>query len=308
VIEKIQGVKLKDFTADAVVRRELARNGTRALLQQVFIDGLFHADPHPGNIFIVRGNVLAFIDFGMAGRIEPSARRTLGAMLSALSSRDTDRITRIFLKVGTPAGSVDHHELRLDISDFLDKYYGSKIKTIPFGEALNDLLAVIRKYHIRMPVEYTMVLKALLTVEKTAVKLDGEFDFTEEVEPFVKKMLLMRFSPGENVAAGMRMAEEAAEFMEEFPERAQGILKKLHDGELSFEFRHSNIERLVDEVSRASSRVSVALIILSIMIASSVMITFGRTELLAWSGFAGYMMSGIMGSIVIFSAIFRGKI
>jgi ubiquinone biosynthesis protein len=308
VIEKVQGAKLKDLKADAVTRRELARTGARALLQQVFMDGLFHADPHPGNIFIVRGNVIAFIDFGMAGRIEPSARRALGAMLSALSSRDADRITRIFLKVGSPSGKVDMRELRLDIADFLDKYYGSKLRSMPFGEALSDMLAIIRKYHIHIPAEYTMVLKALLTVEKVAVNLDGEFDFTEEVEPFVKKMFLRRFSPEENIAAGARMLEETADFMEELPEKAQGILRKLHDGELTFEFRHSNIDRLVDEISRASSRVSFALVILSIMIASSVMITLGKTDLLKWAGFAGYMMAGILGSVLLFSAIFRGKL
>jgi ubiquinone biosynthesis protein len=158
-----------------------------------------------------------------------------------------------------------------------------------------------------MPAEYTMILKAFYTVEKAAVKLDGDFNFTEEVGPFVKKLIRQRFSLTDNFSRVMVILEDISEFLQEFPTRTQGVLRKLEEGHLAFEFRHRNLEKLVDEISRASNRISFALVILALLGASSVMITLGKTEVLWWAGLIGYSIAGVMGMILLFSILFRGR-
>jgi len=195
----------------------------------------------------------------------------------------------------------------LDLSDILDRYYGLSLKNISLGDVVNDVFAVIREHHINMPAEYAMILKALLTLEKVAAGLDEDFDFTEETERFVKKEFFKKFSITENISRAARIFEEMGEFFHDFPVIAQDIMNRLHEGRLTFEIRHKNLDRLSDEISRASSRISFALVILAMLVASSVMITLGKTEVLKWAGLIGYVISGFMALILLITTLFRKR-
>jgi len=307
VMEKVSGVKVSELQADEETRRELARNGAQAILQMIFMDGLFHGDPHPGNIFILEENIIGFIDFGMVGRADRETRKLLVRMLGSIAQKDATRTARTLLLAGKSAAEVDMREMTADIEDIIDRYYGETIKNVQLSDVVNEILALVRRHRIKLPVEYSMILKTLLTLEKVVGKLDENFDLNKEIEPFVKKMFLQKFSIGENLSRAWGVLEEFGELLREFPLRARDIMRKLHEGRLSLEFRHANIDKLVDELSRASSRIAFALVILALAIASSVMVALGREDVPRWLGYAGYIIAGVLGTTLLVSLLFRRR-
>lgn len=308
VIEKIKGKRVEDVDLSPAERRRIAREGARAVLQQVFKDGLFHADPHPGNLFIMDGGVIGVIDFGMVGRSNREMKRHLSSLMIAMASKDEENSARIMLRIGSNSGDVNVTEFKKDIAEVIDQFYGRDLQNIEFGKVFNEMLKVIRRYKIHIPVEYTMVIKALLTIERFAATLDPAFNIAEESKPFIRRLMLTKFSPVEGLNRTTRMISEFGEFIQDAPGQAQELLRKLQEGEMAIRFKHENIDKLVNEITRASTRLSYSMIILALAVAGSVLITFGKTDFLKWSGVISYMLAGGIGSLILLSTIFKGRL
>jgi ubiquinone biosynthesis protein len=308
VIKKVRGKKITETDGPPGERRKIAGEVARAVLKQIFTDGLFHADPHPGNIFVLDGGRIAFIDFGMVGRIELKAREDLAGLLSAAASKDSRRFSRMLLKIGRPAVEVDRHEFEKDAGEILERYHGLALKDIPFGRLFSDVLSVIRKYRVHFPAEYTMMLKTLVTTESVASALDADFDLVQTAKPFVKELL---FSPRDmtgDLSALPAELMELGKILREFPSQVRTIMSKLNEGKLTFEFRHARLEKVIDGLDRAASRISFSLVIVALVMASSVMATFSKSDLLYYTGILGYFVAGIFTLVILIGTIRGGRL
>ena len=170
-MEYIEGIKISDvdqIDAAGLDRREIAVNGASLILKEVFQHRFFHADPHPGNLFVLENNVIAPVDFGMTGSIDEETADHVGALVSAIVARDLNGIIDILLALGVAEGPVDRKALKAELTDLFDQYYGVSLKDVSIKKLLDELMTVIRKYKLRPPGDLVMMARALLLSEGVA--------------------------------------------------------------------------------------------------------------------------------------------
>ncbi len=309
-IEKITGTKITELNGTPAQRREIALLGARAVFKQIFTDGLFHADPHPGNIFILDGNRLAFIDFGMIGRIDLHGRERLADLLIAIVGHDTDSLYRAFIKLVGEQEPRDPRGLREDLEDILDQFYGLPLKEVNLGLLLADLIKSARRHKIRIPPHFALMVKTLVTLDQVTTVLDPNFDLIEEARPFVRRLMLGRFDPRRSIAGIMRTLLDVAELLRSFPNQFRSILSKIQRDELSIQFKHTGLEDFFGELARVSSRVSFAVIIGALIVGSSLILTWAKepSGFVLFSAVFGFIVAGILGIALAIGIIRSGKL
>ncbi|MCG2716981.1 MAG: 2-polyprenylphenol 6-hydroxylase [Candidatus Marinimicrobia bacterium] len=189
-MEYIDGIKISKLTAleeAGLDKKIIAYNGAQAILKQIFDHGFFHADPHPGNIFVIPNNVIAPLDYGMIGSLDEEQKEAMGALLTAFVKKDAKKIISILIDIGIMKNTLDIRGLKLDLTDFLDRYYQVPLYQLNMGKILNEMMTFIRNYHIMLPVELTLMGKALITEEGVGRTLDPEFDMITLAKPYIKK-------------------------------------------------------------------------------------------------------------------------
>src|SRR6267378_1462064 len=193
-LEELVGVKLKtvleDPAAEGVDRKALARNILDASFHQLFADGLFHGDPHPGNVIVLPGNRLGLIDFGLVGRLSKGMQESIILLVLAISLRDPDTVARLLYKVGVPDERINLHQFRADIHDILDRYLGLKLSEVSSTTLLNELTDLALKYRIKIPKEYAVLSKASATTEGIIRQLDPDLDVAQVALPYAKQLLV----------------------------------------------------------------------------------------------------------------------
>src|SRR5574341_235671 len=165
-------------------RRALAHHGAQAMLKMMLDDGFFHADPHPGNVFYLPGNRVAFIDFGMVGHLSERRRDELVQLLNGLVGRDAEAVVDILLEWAGPA-KVDADKLAGDVDAFIDRYHGVPLEELRMSAMLADITAMLREHRLALPPDLALVLKACLTLETYGRELDPQFDMVGEAAPFL---------------------------------------------------------------------------------------------------------------------------
>ena len=168
VMEWIDGVKVLDaerMEQIGIDRKTVARQGAEAFLRQVLIHGYFHGDPHPGNVFILPGNRIAYIDFGVVGRLSEEAKNHLADLFLGIIRRDVERVIRGMTMLGAVDDQMDRRRLRTDVADLVDRHYGKPLKEIKAAIIFNDALSLARRHRIRLPADLFLLGRALLTVE-----------------------------------------------------------------------------------------------------------------------------------------------
>ncbi len=206
VQERVQGIPGQDLAAvDAagLDRRVLACRGADAVLKMILVDGYFHADPHPGNVFYLPDNRIAMIDFGMAGRLSEQRRREIVDMLWGLARRDEQAVTDVLLDWVRDA-DIDEAKLAADVGDVIFEYEKIALKDVRIGALLNDITGIVRRHSIVLPSDLALLFKALLTLEGLGLKLDPEFRLVEHLGPFLRRVMRERYRPSALVARGRR--------------------------------------------------------------------------------------------------------
>uniref|UniRef100_A0A7C4Y568 AarF/ABC1/UbiB kinase family protein n=1 Tax=candidate division WOR-3 bacterium TaxID=2052148 RepID=A0A7C4Y568_UNCW3 len=190
VQEYVDGIKIDDIEkmkGKNIDLKKVAESGAELYLKQILIFGFFHADPHPGNIFVREGNVIIPIDYGMVGRISSEMRRNIQEFIIGMSERDSERIVRALLRIGLFEGEIDKDSLKEDILFIVDKFEGRRLKEISLRDFIVDIMKVIRKYNVRMPEELLYLGKALSQIESIGKKLYPEFNTVEFIRRFSKE-------------------------------------------------------------------------------------------------------------------------
>lgn len=301
-MELIQGVRLGDLGPEAD-RPRLARRGLKATIKQILADGFFHADPHPGNILFLDDGVICLLDWGMIGRLSRESRFQLTDLISAIINQDSEKLVDVLLGFVGAEGTVDRRRLQTEILDILDSYLSLPLGQIDIGRLLLEMTGLLREYRLKLPGDLAIMIKALITAEGTARQLDPDLDVVTEAEPFVREMVMRRWAPGE-------LWRRARGGLFGLQRSLGGIVAKLDRGELSLRFQHTNLAELRRSMENASNRLTLAIIIGSLVIGSSMIITTGRGPLLFGFpalGVVGYLVSGLLGLWLVFSIIRRRR-
>jgi ubiquinone biosynthesis protein len=314
VTEFIDGIKISDLRKieeAGLDRKQIAENGAKLLLKQVFETGLFHADPHPGNIFVLTENVIAPVDFGMVGRIDDETREALVSILRSVVQKDVYRLARVLVNIGMVEKETDFKQLQRDLSDYLDRYYGIPLSEVDLNQLVNELITLVSEHHIKLPADLVMMGKALVISESVGRQLYPDFNLFELLAPYTKKIFFNRFNPAYQYRYFTRIVDETYELLRNMPGDIRNILTKIKQDNLSIYFQHRGLENLTRELDRASNRIAFALIIAAIIIASSVIIIFDKGPFI-WGypalGIVGYVLASVLGLWLSIAILRSGKL
>ena len=300
-IEKIDGIKVNDMEKierSGLDRKQIAINGANAVLKQIFIDGFFHADPHPGNIFILEDNRIVFLDLGMVGRIDEETKTQFANILTAVIEQDISEIVETFITIGAVDEEVNVKRLKLDLSDLMERYYGIPLKELNMGQFLVDIMNVTSQNRIKIPQDLFLLSKALITIEGVGKKLDPDFDMVTQTKPFIEKLLKQSYNPKRIAKEIRKFARGLYNFTSSLPKDLTLIFNKIKKGTLRIEFEHKGLENLISQMDKVSNRIAFSLIIAALIIGSSIIMQTNRGPLFLGFpilGVVGFVLAGTMG-------------
>ncbi|MFW6163981.1 MAG: ABC1 kinase family protein [Planctomycetota bacterium] len=314
-LERLRGERITDvgrLDELGVDRPALAVRLVDSFLKQYLEMGTFHGDPHPGNMFVEADGTIGLVDFGSVGRLTPALQERLGALLVAVSGRDVEVVTEICFSLGVMGEDVKEAAFKLGVTELLDKYYGMPLKRIDPRRVFGDVTALARESHILLPQDFVLLAKSLVQVISIARELDPNFDVAALLRPRAREMLLRRLAPGRLAKSAGLHLWSLSTLLTALPRSFLRILRRTESGRLEFTMRHVGYEDFARELDRAANRLTVGLILASLVIGSSVLLAgkiqpylYGEVSFL---GVLGYVFAGILGLWTVWGILRSGRL
>lgn len=305
-MELIGGVAVNDLVGLrglGVAPADVAKRGAMILLRQIFRFGFFHADPHPGNLRVLPGGIIAPLDYGMFGRVDGPTRERIVDLLTGLIAEDTDRVLRALadLDIRGESTAVDSRSLRRDVGELVASYSDLTLDAIDLSRLLRDLVGFIRTHHLTIPPDLVLLIRALVTIEGVGRDLDPHFDIGAEVRPLFRELTTRRYGPRRLLTQTARTADDFQRIATLLPEVLGTSLESIKRGELTVKFDLQHFERLVRQLTRASHTLAAGVVIAGLIVGSSLIIRsgFGPMPL----GIVGFSIAAILGCWLIVSGL-----
>ena len=295
----IPGNALAELDQQGLNRRLLARRGAQAVLKMIVEDGLFHADPHPGNVFYLPGNRIAFIDFGMVGRLTRRRREELLSLLMGLVERQAEQVIDVLLDWAGNGHDVQLQALEGEIEAFVDQYHGVPLAQLNLGQMLGDVTAILREHRLVLPSDLALLIKAFITLEGMGRGLDPQFHMAEEAQPILRKVLRARYKPQALAQRGWQTVRRALALAEKLPHDISHLLRKARRGQLHIGLELAHLQRVGNQLNQAANRLAMALVIAALIIGSSIVMTVQGGPTLwglpafGFLGFCGAVLGGL---------------
>ncbi len=313
MLEYIEGIKaseielLKQKSYDTKL---IARRGAEFVIQQIFVNGYFHADPHPGNIFILKDNKVCFLDYGMVGRISDREIEYFSMLLVNLAAKNVKKVAEAALNLTIGNETVDRNEFERDIADLIDRYIYLSISKINISLLIYDLIDTLTRHNLSLKHHLYLMMKSLSSMDALAKQLYPDFDIIEYTEPYVAANIENRFTAGKIGDEFLDYSRDVISLMKDLPNELHSILKQLREGRITMDFRHKGLEELMNTQNRISKRMSFSILLASIIIGSS-LILLARVPPF-WHGISilgliGISTAGIMGIFLLISLLWKSK-
>jgi ubiquinone biosynthesis protein len=291
-LDYVAGVKASDVTAAGGYDLEqVARNIIAAAFRQLFDSGIFHGDPHPGNVLVLSGNRIALLDFGLVGRLTRPMQEALVTLIMAVSLRDPDTVARILNRIGVPEAHTPIAAFRADISQMLEHYLGLKLDEIPTSTLLQDLLDLAIRHKIKVPKEYALLSKAAVSVEGLIRRLYPKLDMLEIGLPYAKDLLLSRLSPTDASGTLMKSLLKLQSLAEDVPAQLTQILSDLEGGKFRVRVHSEDLARIAFNIRSLSLTLFLGLLASALTVGGLFMVS---RDLAGWGslGFAVLILAG----------------
>lgn len=309
-MEYIDGIKPSDIEAiknAGLDPKLIAKRGANFVMQQIFDLGFFHADPHPGNFFLIADNVLVPIDYGQTATLSSLDRELLKQLILAIIDNSADQLIRTLERAELIPENTDENILRRDIESILDTHYALPLKDISIGQVIMQTFDVIRKHNINTPPQFTLMLKSLMTIESFAKTLDPQFNIIDNLSPFAKKLTSPFTDPKQMVKNFRNAANDMGRMASHLPDDLNTIISKFRQGNFQLKVHHEHLENLTHTLDKSSNRISFALIIAALLVGSSIVISqksdiFGIVTLQTL-GIIGYLTAAVIGIWLLISII-----
>ena len=312
-MEYVDGVKASEIVTlreEGYDLVEIADRGASLLMDQFFVQGFFHADPHPGNILILPENVICYVDFGMMGRINRRERHDFADLIMYIVRRNERKVVDVILKLVEVHGPVNRSELESDVAELIDSYLGLPLKHLEVGPIMQQLLELVSRHKLCLKPNLYLVVKAAATVEGLGRVLNPDFEFVEHAEPFIKKLQLERYHP-QNIAGDLlESGAELFELLKEIPGELREILRLTRQGRIKIEFEHRGLESLLTHLDRTSNRIAFAIVIAAQVVGSALIVLADVPP--KWYdipviGLLGFLVAVIMGLWLLISMLRHGR-
>jgi ubiquinone biosynthesis protein len=309
-VDGIPGERLDQLTAQAGFDRTLlAQRGAQAVLKMIVEDGFFHADPHPGNVFYLPGNGIAFIDFGMVGRLSPHRREELLQLLLGLVERDPRAVADVLLDWTGDGHSLDFAQLEAEIEAFVDQYHGTPLAQLNLGQMLVSVTTILREHRLALPADLALLIKAFISLEGMGRGLDPGFHMATEALPMLRQVMRARYQPKAMVTRGWKTLRRALSLVEQLPHDLSRLLRNARRGRVHVGIDIAHLKRVGDQIDRAANRLAMALVIAALIIGASIVMTVkgGPTLFgLPVFGFLGFW-GAVAGGLWLVRAIWRSS-
>ncbi len=314
-MEFIEGTRFHDLRPlllPPAERRRVAALGAEAIFKMAFEDGFFHGDPHPGNLILTPQGDLALLDFGMVGFMSRGDIEALSRLFIAVIQRDAAVVLRGLEGLGVRYSPEVRGALVQELREFLYKYSGLSVGEVTLGQALSELISLVRRYRLSMPPVFPLLTKALVTAEALARSIDPTINVYEIAQPYARRLLLERYEPGFLLERSQEYALEYARYLEELPEQLRGLLTELGDGELEVKLNNRGLDELIGEVDVLANRLVFAVVTSGLLIGSSLIgafatggpqVPFLGVPLIA---FVGFTLALVMSAILL-TVIYRSR-
>ncbi|PLX87982.1 MAG: ubiquinone biosynthesis protein UbiB [Desulfuromonas sp.] len=313
-LEYIRGTKITDFTAleeRNLNPKKIAENCASLLLEQILRHGLFHGDPHPGNILILPGEQICFLDYGMVGRLDDELKQQLAELLMAVLQRDADRILTLLIYSGELTREIDRPALKRDILEFIDDYYDLPLEQFNTGRLLTDFIDILNRYRIRFPADLILLAKALVTLEGVARQLDPDFNLVVHLQPRIERLIRDRVSPAWISRDLLGLGRSYSSLVRQLPHDLRELLHRINHNKFKIDLEHRGLERLITDLDKSSNRISFSLIIAALVIGSSLIMQTDKGPMLLGFpvlGLFGYCIAGFLGLGLAIAVLRSGRL
>lgn len=303
VLEDVEAGRLE------INRRATARRLVDCFLRQVFEVGLFHADPHPGNIFIDPPSSLSLIDFGQVGTITDDLMTQIVVMVYAAVNREIDVVVDALADLSALGENTDRRLLGRSLQALLDKYYGQPMSRVDLGALLAEFTEVVRRHDVIIPRDALMLIKSTAMVSAATQRLDPDLNVLEPLSARLRQVIRQRLSPGRISRDAGVWGWHLLSLARQAPRQLREVLRKTAAGGWRLRLRHENIDRLTEELDRSSNRLAFSVVIAAIIVGSSIVVS-ANTPLTVFDikfqyfGIVGYLLAGLLG-LGLSWAIFR---
>jgi ubiquinone biosynthesis protein len=313
-LERLSGIKIDDLAAlDAasIDRRALAERAATIILKMIVDDGFFHADPHPGNFFVEPGGRIGLIDYGMVGVIDTLTRDRLARLALAISSQDAGALVDALLELGVARLPPERDLLRRDLADLLARYYERALGEIAIGPLIAEVLALIRRYRLRLPPNLALLVKTVMMEEGLGTRLDPTFQMTTVLAPYARRLLLRHYSPVLWARRFSQAGLEAADLGADLPRHLRRLLGNLERGDLQLTVRPTDMEPLLRRAERLVNRLVLGILAAAFVNGLAVLLsTYHLAGWERWSGafFAlGFTIAALLGVYLAWSILRSGR-
>ncbi len=310
-IKGIKGSNVDLLEKQGVNRSDIAFVVGKAFMQQVFEDGFFHADLHPGNILIMENGTVAFLDFGMTGHLSSEVSDMFLDGMVALVKGDSSSCIELFRDMGCIDSNVDTRSLKVDIDSFRSKYYGKALKNLDTSVIIEELIGTLRDHQVTIPHNIALLVRGIVAVEGFVLIIDPDFNFTELIEIYAKKEMKERLYPQNLARRTCSSISSWSRLFQKAPTKISHILDHAENGYLRIKFESEEGNRLVSEINVASNRLSFSLIISAMIIASSMVIQTDMKPFLWGVPFLGifsFFLASLFGLWLVFNIFRTGRI
>ena len=312
-MERITGIKIDNvekLRQSGIDTEKIGHIVAEVLFRQVFEFGVFHGDLHSGNIFVLGPEKVAFVDFGIVGRVDQEMQENLADIFTGLVSEDYELLTKVYLKMGILPEDIDEASFKRAYQDILFAYFGKPFKMTSIGELFMDYIRLAARYRIRMPRELLLLDKCILELEGLGRLLHPDVNVLVESQQFAQKLIAKRFGPAAMAKGAVDTVKEYQTFVHTFPSQMGQILKKMMSDKFTIDFVHKGLEELMGEMDRSSNRLTFGVIVAALIIGSSLVMAFGGGPKLygyPFMGILGFIAAGVLGLWLVFLILRSGK-
>lgn len=312
--EFIEGIKISDIEsleAAGLDRTILTARGADLVLKQIFVHGFFHADPHPGNIFVLPDNVICLLDFGMTGIVDRQTREDFVDLLDSIVHQNEVRAAQVLLKLTYWETEPERRQFERELADFMGRHLYKPLKDIELGKLLQQLLELATGLRLRIPPDIFLMMKAFSTVESVGHMLAPDFDMIAQATPFITEVKLARYKPQRIADDVYDLATRLLHFFQQFPKDLLDLASLIRRQKLSLQIEHRGLETMLATHDRISNRISFSILIAALIIGSALIVISETPPLVYGISLIGILLfsaAAIMGIWLLVAILRKGKL
>ena len=300
-MEEVSGIKITDIgslESGGLDRRRIAENCAHITLTMTYDHGFFHADPHPGNFFVLPDEVIGLIDYGMVGQLDENLQNALLRVDMALMRKDPDRLADELMSLGIARSSVKSHVLRRDCGKLIHMYYDKPLKEIVASQAFNEFVKIALRHRLQLPGDLILFFKVIAMNEGMGAQLDPEFKMMEFAGPYFKRFWLKKHSLGRQAKRIVEGTQELTELGLNLPRFARRMMGRLERGDMAFASRIEGLKEISQEMKQSANRVSVSILTAALTIGLGLLMLIYHPP--GWEAYGGWVFGLLFTVVVVF--------